>query len=469
MVSILSLWGELKRPLWALAIFQNLTSNGYDVFCDYSGIASGDFEGVILENITSRAHSLVLLTPSALERCGDPADWLRREIETALESRRNIVPLMLEGFDFSTPAIDNQLTGKLAGLKRYNALRIPSEYFLEAMGRLRERFLNVPLKAVLHPASQFARLAATEQRAEVVMAPAVAEEELTAQQWFERGVEATNHDEELRFYSHAIRLEPDFPEAFNNRAIARNAKGDREGALEDYNEAIRLKPDYADAFNNRGIARNAKGDREGALSDYTEAIRLKPDYPEALYNRAIARKAAGDLEGALSDYTEAIRLKPDDAEAFNNRGAARQAAGDREGALSDYTEAIRLKPDDAEAFNNRGIVHKAAGDVKGALSDYNEAIRLRPDYAESFKNRGNARKGAGDLKGALEDYDEAIRLKPDYADAFYNRAGIWAGKADYKAGIADFWKYLELGGGLRDGDQGDVEEKIRELEKKLGA
>jgi len=47
---------------WALAIFQNLTQYGYDVFFDYTGIASGDFERVILENIKARAHFLVLLT-----------------------------------------------------------------------------------------------------------------------------------------------------------------------------------------------------------------------------------------------------------------------------------------------------------------------------------------------------------------------------------------------------------------------
>ena len=50
--------------------------------------ASGDFERVILENITARAHFLVLLTPSALERCDDPSDLFRREIETALDSQR---------------------------------------------------------------------------------------------------------------------------------------------------------------------------------------------------------------------------------------------------------------------------------------------------------------------------------------------------------------------------------------------
>jgi hypothetical protein len=181
---------------WALAIFQNLTHHGYDVFFDYLGIASGDFERVILENITTRAHFLALLTPSALERCSEPADWLRREIEAALDSRRNIVPLMLEGFDFGTPSIGSQLTGTLTPLKHYNGLSIPPEYFLEAMGRLRDRYLNVqaeevlhpvfpsanvPLDAVLYPVSPSAGQAATEQKAAAEMAPAVKEEELTAQ------------------------------------------------------------------------------------------------------------------------------------------------------------------------------------------------------------------------------------------------------------------------------------------------
>jgi hypothetical protein len=97
---------------WALAIFQNLTQYGYDVFFDYNGIASGDFERVILGNIAGRAHFLVLLTPSALERCGDPNDWLRREIEAALNSQRNTVPLMLEGFDFGTPKIAKERFGR---------------------------------------------------------------------------------------------------------------------------------------------------------------------------------------------------------------------------------------------------------------------------------------------------------------------------------------------------------------------
>ena len=149
---------------WGLAVFQDLTQHGYDVFIDYDGIASGDFEAVIFENIRARAHFLVLLTPTALERCGDPKDWMRREIEAAIDSKRNIVPLMFTGFDFGAPATVSQLAGKLAALKQYNGLPIPKGYFSSAMERLRNKFLNVRVDAVLHPASNSAQQVAKEQK-----------------------------------------------------------------------------------------------------------------------------------------------------------------------------------------------------------------------------------------------------------------------------------------------------------------
>jgi hypothetical protein len=155
---------------WGLAIFQDLTQHGYDVFIDYDGIASGNFETAILENIKARAHFLVLLTPTALERCADPKDWMRREIEAALDSQRNIVPVMLAGFDFGTPATASQLIGKLAALKKYNGLEIPRGYFSPAMERLRNKFLSVSLDTVLHPASLSAQQAATEQKGKAARA-----------------------------------------------------------------------------------------------------------------------------------------------------------------------------------------------------------------------------------------------------------------------------------------------------------
>jgi tetratricopeptide (TPR) repeat protein len=298
-----------RTNVWlALAIFQNLTQHGYDVFFDYEGIASGDFEQVILGNIKARAHFLVLLTPSALERCKQPGDWLRREIETALKTKRNIIPLMMEGFDFSAPAILRQLTGTLDALKKYNGLSIPQDYFDAGMERLRDRYLNVPLTTVLHPASATAQRAAKEQRAAAKQAPAIKQPELTAQQWFEQGFAATDPDEQFGFYSEAIRLKPDYAYAFNNRGAARYKKRNLEGAIRDYNEAIRLKPKYAYAFNNRGLARYKKRDLEGAIRDYNEAIRLKPNYALHFKNRAIALQRKSRYSDAIADYQKYLDL-----------------------------------------------------------------------------------------------------------------------------------------------------------------
>lgn len=137
----------------ALAVYENLKNQGYDVFFDYRSIPSGDFEQIITSNIKARAHFLLILTPTALDRCNEPGDWLRREIEIAIEERRNIVPLFFRGFRFGDPAVTGKLTGKLQNLNRYNGLNVHEDYFDEAMLRVRTQFLKKPLNTVLHPVS----------------------------------------------------------------------------------------------------------------------------------------------------------------------------------------------------------------------------------------------------------------------------------------------------------------------------
>ena len=51
--------------------------------------------------------------------------------------------------------------------------------------------------------------------------------------------------------------------------------------------------------------------------------------------------------------------------------------------------------------------------------------------------------------------------------AFYNRALIQKQKDKSASAIADFQKFLDLGGGVRDGLKEKAEEQIRELKKKL--
>jgi len=137
----------------ALAVYENLKNRGFDVFFDYTSVSSGDFEQIIIGNIKARAHFLILLTPTALDRCNEPGDWLRREIETAIDEKRNIVPLFFKGFQFGTPSVSEKLTGKLQTLSHYNGLNVHEDYFEAAMEKLCVQFLNIHLDTILHPVS----------------------------------------------------------------------------------------------------------------------------------------------------------------------------------------------------------------------------------------------------------------------------------------------------------------------------
>ena len=134
----------------ARSIFQDLHQHGYDVFLDVENIDSGQFETIILAQIAARAHFLVILTPGTLGGCQEPDDWLRREIEYAMELRRNIVPILVNDFRFDENA-RAFLPGRLRDLPHYNGLGLPHDFFNAAMERLRTRFLTQPVQGSITP------------------------------------------------------------------------------------------------------------------------------------------------------------------------------------------------------------------------------------------------------------------------------------------------------------------------------
>jgi tetratricopeptide (TPR) repeat protein len=456
---------------WATAIWQNLTQHGFDVFLDFEGLGSGDFSQQILDNIRARAHFVVLLTPSALERCKNPGDWLRREIETALDSRRNVVPLTLEGFDFGDPGVARQLTGKLESLKHYNALSLPVGHFQEVMKKLRERYLNLPLGAVLHPASSSTLQLSANQQAAALNAPLVPEADLAAEEWFERGYSSSNEDEKIRCFDQAIMLKPDYGAAYVFRGLAHSRGGNEKAAMDDLLKGASLAP--RDAWGHYGLAICLAGLHryEDAIAQLDEAILLDPSIPELYLGRAQWRRELGDLAGADDDYSELLRLVPDDedaSEVYCERGNIRSAKGDFAAAVKDFTEAIRLSPNNELAYGLRGRARARHGDTDDAISDFDKLIDLLPNLGEAYVERGDARFSKADLDGAISDYDEAIRLKPELAAAYFNRGLVMEYQEKYDGAIADFERYLALSSGIEHSKVREVKRRIKAIEQKAG-
>ena len=103
-------------------------------------------------------------------------------------------------------------------------------------------------------------------------------------------------------YDQAIRLNPDFAEAYNNRGYANYWSGNYDQAIADYSQAIELRPNYAYAYNNRGAAYMASGHSNQAISDFDHALALQPEFPQAYINRGNANLRLGHLGLALADF-----------------------------------------------------------------------------------------------------------------------------------------------------------------------
>jgi len=102
-------------------VHDKLVDFGADVFFDVETMNAGRFAAIIEHEIIQRQHFLIILKPDTLD-----SEWVRREIQTALKYRKNIVILTADGFKF-----ESHVHQEVSVLGEYNG--IPYDYqFAEA-------------------------------------------------------------------------------------------------------------------------------------------------------------------------------------------------------------------------------------------------------------------------------------------------------------------------------------------------
>jgi tetratricopeptide (TPR) repeat protein len=248
----------------------------------------------------------------------------------------------------------------------------------------------------------------------------------------------------LADYTQALAIDPQSSEAYNNRALLRQANHDLDGAIKDYTQALALNPQLASAYDGRANAKSAQGDLDGAIADYTQAVNLDPTMAAAFDSRGNAKILKDDLDGAVADFTQAITIDPTMANAYSDRGFAQQANGNLDGAIADYTQALAIKPKMAGAYYNRGLARQAQGNLDAAVVDFSRAIDFDPKIADAWYSRGNAESATGHTDEAIADFTQAINLNPRKAAAYGNRGLARQIKGDLDGALADFTSALAL-------------------------
>ncbi len=101
-------------------------------------------------------------------------------------------------------------------------------------------------------------------------------------------------DEALDDLDAALVLDPNLPDAYHRRAMARAAAGDYRGAIADIQEALTREPRFFPALQSLSRIAEERSDYRGALSAWQKAMEFSPRTPEGQERlRTLERKVYG--------------------------------------------------------------------------------------------------------------------------------------------------------------------------------
>jgi tetratricopeptide (TPR) repeat protein len=263
--------------------------------------------------------------------------------------------------------------------------------------------------------------------------------------------------------------------------------------MADFNQAIRLDPGYAPAYNNRSLVYKAQRQYDKAIADCDKAIQLRPNYMEGYRNRGMMyfivhepRKALADLEKSVElggtidqNYQTVARearlqlaIPPRDVKKVNDltsEAIEKAQKNDLKGAFKKFSEVIRLAPNYPGGHNNRGNVRRFQKDFRGAIEDYDQALRLDPGHFEAYFGRGltYAEQNNPDYRKAIADFSAVIELHPPYLVALRMRGMARQKLGDIEGAWADLAKYVESGGARQQGEHDRMQKYVEDLARML--
>ncbi len=160
-----------------------------------------------------------------------------------------------------------------------------------------------------------------------------------------------------------------------------------------------------------GIARQRKGDLDGAVKAYGEALAQDSRLTAAWGNMGVALRSQGKADASLACQLRAYALKSDDPGILSNLGNVFRDCGRHAEAEAALKKALELQPETPEYWNNLGLVWRDANRPADCLAALDKALALRPDYPEAAWDRSLTLMMMGDYDRGFPAYESRWALE----------------------------------------------------------
>lgn len=249
--------------------------------------------------------------------------------------------------------------------------------------------------------------------------------------------------EGLAHADRAIRLSPNVPGLYVNRAFFKHSLDDFEGAMSDFDYAVELDPTSYIALYNRALLRIEVSDFNRAIDDLNRVMALRGTDYRALFNRAMVYKELGYLPEALADADAVVAAFPTLAAAYFLRYDIRMQMMDPK-AEEDHRRSLALagKPvrradalpatgdNDAPAADApRGSSSDNTSDFFGILAvdeESQDVVASRFTSLLTMESQSTpdgdltSAPGGSNIRGRVQDRRDKVQLQPMFAVSYFN-------------------------------------------------
>ncbi len=203
------------------------------------------------------------------------------------------------------------------------------------------------------------------------------------------------------------------PVDFYNQGIIFFISGENDDAIKAFDEAIKILPDYADAWNGKAMVLERQGKYDEAVKAYDGAIMGKAHELAVAWNsKGEALYAQGKYDEAIVAYDEGIRIDSNLTDAWSNKGVILDAQGKHDGAIKCFDEALRLDPQNVIRLSiYKGVALYGQANYTEAIKCFDAAIKANPKFSQAYYGKGVVLKALGKTTEADAAFAKAKELE----------------------------------------------------------